>query len=419
MRLSQASLLLCGCGLSSIAAAATFSDVLESQQAQPYEVQIVDCRDSNFYNGWPEMGQATGGHIPGAVNFDARWFEMMSADELKHMIENKSLVKDHPTFLYCAMDSATQLKKTLVKQGFQSVDVIEQPLEQYQGDLVALPRYQNLVPAWWVNDVIKGEAVQHAPSADYKVLEVAWGPATKYLWAHIPGAQYVNTNDIESKPWWNRVSDEQLEVLVHNLGIKYDTTVILYGRENMAAARLANILMYAGVQDVRLLNGGWQSWEDGGYKTAMTSPEVSATTAFGKIIPANPNYIIDLPEAKALLTLPQDQQSLVSIRTLAEFNGETSGYDYIQSKGHIPGAKWGHAGSDAYHLEDFRNPDQTMRSAEEITQFWHAANIEPEQQVSFFCGTGWRASEVFFDAYVMGWENISVYDGGWYQWAGK
>ncbi|MCG6233767.1 hypothetical protein [Vibrio furnissii] len=56
MRLSQASLLLCGCGLSSIAAAATFSDVLESQQAQPYEVQIVDCRDSNFYNGWPEMG---------------------------------------------------------------------------------------------------------------------------------------------------------------------------------------------------------------------------------------------------------------------------------------------------------------------------------------------------------------------------
>ncbi|MCG6283294.1 sulfurtransferase, partial [Vibrio diabolicus] len=98
------------------------------------------------------------------MNFDARWVEMMSADELKHMIENKSLVKDHPTFLYCAMDSATQLKKTLVKQGFQSVDVIEQPLEQYQGDLVALPRYQNLVPAWWVNDVIKGEAVQHAPS---------------------------------------------------------------------------------------------------------------------------------------------------------------------------------------------------------------------------------------------------------------
>ncbi|NAW69515.1 sulfurtransferase [Vibrio sp. V27_P1S3P104] len=416
MRLRQAFLFFCGCSLSYMASSATFSDVLESQL---YDVQIVDCRDSNFYNGWPERGQTAGGHIPGAVNFDAHWVDMMSADELKQLIDNKSLIKEHHTFLYCAVDRATQLKTALVKQGFQSVEVIDQPLAQYQGELVALPRYQNLVPAWWVNDVIQGKKVQHAPSKNYTLLEVAWGPATKYLWAHIPGAQYVNTNDIESKPWWNRVSNQQLEVLVNSLGIEYDSTVILYGRENMAAARLANILMYAGVQDVRLLNGGWQSWEAGGYKTAMMSPDVSMSRSFGKTIPANPNYILDLPEAKALLTLPQDQQSLVSIRTLAEFNGETSGYDYIQSKGHIPGAKWGHAGSDAFHLEDFRNPDQTMRSADEITQFWHESNIEPQQQVSFFCGTGWRASEVFFDAYVMGWENISVYDGGWYQWAGK
>lgn len=416
MRLRQAFLFFCGCSLSYMASSATFSDVLESQL---YDVQIVDCRDSNFYNGWPERGQTAGGHIPGAVNFDAHWVDMMSADELKQLIDNKSLIKEHHTFLYCTVDRATQLKTALVKQGFQSVEVIDQPLAQYQGELVALPRYQNLVPGWWVNDVIQGKKVQHAPSKNYTLLEVAWGPATKYLWAHIPGAQYVNTNDIESKPWWNRVSNQQLEVLVNSLGIEYDSTVILYGRENMAAARLANILMYAGVQDVRLLNGGWQSWEAGGYKTAMMSPDVSMSRSFGKTIPANPNYIIDLPEAKALLTQPQDQQSLVSIRTLAEFNGETSGYDYIQSKGHIPGVKWGHAGSDAFHLEDFRNPDQTMRSADEITQFWHESNIDPQQQVSFFCGTGWRASEVFFDAYVMGWENISVYDGGWYQWAGK
>ncbi|MEJ2247847.1 MAG: rhodanese-like domain-containing protein, partial [Acidobacteriota bacterium] len=35
----------------------------------------------------------------------------------------------------------------------------------------------------------------------------------------------------------------------------------------------------------------------------------------------------------------------------------------------------------------------------------------------FYCGTGWRASEAFFYAYLMGWERISVYDGGWFEWS--
>lgn len=39
------------------------------------------------------------------------------------------------------------------------------------------------------------------------------------------------------------------------------------------------------------------------------------------------------------------------------------------------------------------------------------------QQVSFYCGTGWRASETFMYARAMGWKNVSVYDGGWYEWS--
>jgi 3-mercaptopyruvate sulfurtransferase SseA len=37
--------------------------------------------------------------------------------------------------------------------------------------------------------------------------------------------------------------------------------------------------------------------------------------------------------------------------------------------------------------------------------------------VSFYCGTGWRAAETWFYAYLMGWPDISVYDGGWYEWS--
>ena len=34
-------------------------------------------------------------------------------------------------------------------------------------------------------------------------------------------------------------------------------------------------------------------------------------------------------------------------------------------------------------------------------------------------GTGWRASETWFYAHLMGWNRIAVYDGGWYEWSGN
>src|SRR5262245_33237817 len=40
----------------------------------------------------------------------------------------------------------------------------------------------------------------------------------------------------------------------------------------------------------------------------------------------------------------------------------------------------------------------------------------PDKRVAFYCGTGWRASEAFFYAYLMGWPTIAVYDGGWWAW---
>lgn len=59
-----------------------------------------------------------------------------------------------------------------------------------------------------------------------------------------------------------------------------------------------------------------------------------------------------------------------------------------------------------------------MRPAAEIARMWHAEGIVRERHVAFYCGTGWRASLAFFYAWLMGWEQISVYDGGWYEWSG-
>jgi thiosulfate/3-mercaptopyruvate sulfurtransferase len=37
--------------------------------------------------------------------------------------------------------------------------------------------------------------------------------------------------------------------------------------------------------------------------------------------------------------------------------------------------------------------------------------------VAFYCGTGWRASETWFYAFLMDWPQIAVYDGGWFEWS--
>ncbi len=136
---------------------------------------------------------------------------------------------------------------------------------------------------------------------------------------------------------------------------------------------------------------------------------------FGAPIPGQPQLMLDTEQARGLLH--RQDASLVSVRSWPEFIGTTSGYSYIKPKGDIAGARWGHAGSDSTHMEDFHNPDGTMRSADDIATLWRQWNILPSQQVAFYCGTGWRASETFMYARAMGWPHVAVYDGGWYEWS--
>ena len=49
-----------------------------------------------------------------------------------------------------------------------------------------------------------------------------------------------------------------------------------------------------------------------------------------------------------------------------------------------------------------------MRAYPEVAARWEAASITPDKRVAFYCGTGWRASEAWFHAFLMGWPRIAV-----------
>ena len=290
---------------------------------------------------------------------------------------------------------------------------------QFRPDLV---RWRQLVTPAWLAALTAGAHVAAPPSADWRLLEVGCGGAALFDHAHIPGASYVDAGEFESEPLWNKVADDVLLDLLLSHGVRHDTTVILYGRNNLAAARLAHLLLYAGVADVRLLDGGFALWEAGAYPCAQGpggQPSGHAAADFGIPFPAHPEYLIGTSEARALLS--RHDGALVSIRSEAEFLGKVSGYSYIAARGDIPGARWGRAGVDgdvnsmsAYHLADGR-----MKPVAEILAQWREAGIAEDLDVGFYCGTGWRASMAFFYAWLMDWPRISVYDGGWLEWSGS
>ena len=268
-------------------------------------------------------------------------------------------------------------------------------------------------PAW----------IQARPRGDFLLFEVGFGESDKYRASHIPGAVYLDTNALERPPLWNRIPDDELERVllaygITALGTTHDKTVVLYARGSTAGARAAVILLYAGVRDVRLLDGGYPAWERcerAGFPCEMGENCPTPANRFGERFPARPEFFVSTEEVRGLLA---DAKSVVvSVRSWAEYIGETSGYDFILPKGRIAGAVWGHAGSDKDRMEHYRNPDGTARSLDEIAANWRKRGITPDQRVVFYCGTGWRASEAFFYAYAMGWEKISVYDGGWLEWS--
>ncbi|MGB7873749.1 MAG: rhodanese-like domain-containing protein [Anaerolineales bacterium] len=376
------------------------------------EFVLVDIRPSAAYNGWRLRDEARGGHIRGAVSFPVSWVKDLSTPELKTLLQSKGVLSEKTVVLYGYHgDDCSTLAGLLRDFSQQRIFVYEAGIQEWAADpslpMDHLANYQHLVYPEWVQRYIS--------EGNPGLFEVSHEGFEAYQAGHIPGAVQFDLASIECEPNWNICSNGELLKLLLSLGITHKSLIVLYGRNTMAAARAANVLMYAGVEDVRLLDGGIDAWTKAGHPLESGVQQPVPVEAFGRNIPAHPEYILDMDGAKALLA--DDQGLLVSVRSWDEYIGKTSGYDYIQARGHIAGAVWGYSGSDPHQLQDYRNPDHSMRSYHEIESNWQRAGITPDKKVAFYCGTGWRASEAFFYAYLMGRQHIAVYDGGWLEWS--
>jgi thiosulfate/3-mercaptopyruvate sulfurtransferase len=254
-------------------------------------------------------------------------------------------------------------------------------------------------------------ALQHE-RADLRILDVRWslgGPPGLGLYrdGHIPGAVYV---DLETELAGTPVPSEgrhplpelpTLQAAARRWGIDAGDTVVVYDDlGGQSAARAWWLLRYAGVADVRLLDGALAAWRSAGL------PLESGTTAaapgtielhYGHLPVLSMDEAGDLPERGILL----------DARAAERFRGEREPVD--PRAGHIPGARSAPASGNLDVDGRFLTPQQLRRRYE-------ALEVRSDTPVGVYCGSGVTAAHDALALTIAGFRP-ALYPGSWSQWS--
>lgn len=228
--------------------------------------------------------------------------------------------------------------------------------------------------------------------------------AVKYHKGHVPSARRVDHEQWakafghgkDANGWSRRIGD---------LGITAGSKVVVYD-DNFTkdAARVWWILRYWGVEDVRLLNGGWTGWQTG--KHPVESGETTPTPVhFGA--KARPDRLAT--KEQLLDSLKGGTLQIVDARSEKEF----CGVEKLTNKrgGAIPGAKqleW---------IDLIDKPTQRFRPAAEMRKRFQEAGVDLDRPTATHCQSGGRSAVMAFGLELMGARNVSNYYPSWAEWS--
>jgi len=225
----------------------------------------------------------------------------------------------------------------------------------------------------------------------------------EYLREHLPRALRVD-HDAWKAAFGDGADADSWSARIGELGISDSSKVVLYDdNATKDAARIWWILKYWGVEDARLLNGGWKTWKAKGYAT--TDEVVGASSAEFKAVPRTGRLTT---KTQLLSLLKRDGIQIVDTRSGDEF----CGIEKRDNKrgGAIPGAK---------HLEWKDVIDQEthrFKSSGELRRKFKNAGIDLDQPAATHCQSGGRASVMAFAMELMGANDIRNYYRGWSEW---
>lgn len=219
-----------------------------------------------------------------------------------------------------------------------------------------------------------------------------------YLSGHIPGAAFFDhqlVTDPIGKYEYTVAPDRMLAKQIGEFGIGNDSEVVVYASFLLVSAMRAWwVLRYAGVQNVRVLNGGLSAWKQAGgaVETGESRyPPAVFTPAFKREMIAN------LAEVRAA----SEQGSAYIENALMQ-----DWYD----REHIPG-------SFCLPLTDLAIGWESLRPQDEIKAL---VPTRPKgERIITYCGGGVAAALNAMVHLMVGHENVAVYDGSLYEWKGE
>ncbi|MGK2936533.1 MAG: sulfurtransferase [Solirubrobacteraceae bacterium] len=243
---------------------------------------------------------------------------------------------------------------------------------------------------------------------DVTLLDVRWalgGPPgiDGYRAGHIPGAVFVDLDTELAAPPSAAVGRHplpdpaDLQAAARRWGVREVRPVVVYdATANLAAARAWWLLRWAGVADVRLLDGGLAAW-DGELATGDEHARPGDVTLRPGALPT-----LELDHVAAFAR----DATLLDARAAERFRGSVEPID--PRAGHIPGAI---SAPTTENLDD----DGRFLPAGALRARFDAIGVEGH--VAVYCGSGVNAAHEIAALEIAGYEDAALYPGSWSQWS--
>ncbi|WP_448062037.1 sulfurtransferase [Cellulomonas hominis] len=245
-----------------------------------------------------------------------------------------------------------------------------------------------------------------------RVLDVRWqlgGPPGRegYAAGHVPGAVFVDLDTELAAPPSAEAGRhplpavEDLQAAARGWGLRRGDAVVVYDAGGaMSAARAWWVLSWAGVEDVRILDGGLGAWvaAGGALETEPAAPEPGDVVLAAGHMPT-----VAADEAAQWA----DGGALLDARAGERYRGEVEPVD--PQAGHIPGA------ISAPTTENL-DGDGHFLAPDALTARFQALGVAHGADVAVYCGSGVTAAHEAA-ALVMAGMRPVLYPGSWSQWS--
>ena len=262
---------------------------------------------------------------------------------------------------------------------------------------------------------------EHMSAPDIRIVDAtSFLPGTgrnakaEYRACHIPGAIFFDIDDVaddcEDLPHMVP-SPEKFASRVRRLGLGDGNRIIVYDANGgaMAACRVWWMFRLFGHEDVAVLNGGLPKWLAEDRPTddmPPVPPERHFTARTNHFLLRNVEQMID--------NVASGREQVIDARAADRFAGTADEPRAGLRKGHIPGSVNLPTGM----LMDKSN-NFTMRSADELKKIFDDIGVDLSKPISASCGSGVTACAIALAGYLIGKEDIAVYDGSWTEWGSR